>query len=151
MGAYAPLDADDVNQRHSLGQIRIHPNGNMYRYIKYDDGTANIAAVEGLVVYHVGTVDWVVTPDVSDTSLSRRAGVIVATITNLQFGWMLVEGIYPTVTTDGGGDIVAGNTLVADGDGRVDILAATEENIGVGVALTDDTATDVRAAVKLNV
>jgi predicted RecA/RadA family phage recombinase len=124
-----------------VGTFRTASDGTEYRFIRFSDGTANLAATAGQLLYYttVTTFDGVVTNDVSDTNVNRVAGVALAGMTDGQLGWIQVSGI-ATVNTDGDDDIAAGDAIIgASGtDGACESVAAdtapTNKIVGFAIA-----------------
>lgn len=132
---------------YALGQYR-EEDGKGYRYVQYDNGTANITMAAGLLLYQVGSTDWVVTHDVSDTDRNLVAGVASAVIADSGYGWMQVFG-QCTVTTNGDDDIAKGDAVIASaaGDGTADSTAQdtapTNKIVGWALAADVDAANTV--------
>jgi hypothetical protein len=101
--------------------------GKMYKYVKYDNGTA-VTAVAGNFVYYIGETGTTVTMDLSDSKYIG-AGVLQAVIADLGYGWIQVAG-QATLTTalTAGAD---GNALTPIGstDGTLDVSAAVTDHI----------------------
>ena len=78
----------------SLGAVTDSTGTKIYKYLKYDDGTAAVAGVAGEVVYYYtldGYKNNVCTSDLSD-SIEIGAGVIQATIATDTYGWFQIKG-----------------------------------------------------------
>lgn len=156
MAGFAPLSANDLNPRHGKGQIWNHPNGNCYRYCRFDNGTGNVAAAAGALVYwtNVTEEDFEVTSDITDAGGVEAgvAGVVLEALTDRYYGWVQFAGVHDAVVTDGGDDITAGALVDAhdstDGAVNLHVSGTLTENI-VGIALDADTATHVKMMLKL--
>jgi hypothetical protein len=78
----------------SLGAVTDSTGTKIYKYLKYDDGTAAVAGVAGEVAYY-HTLDGyklhTCTSDLSD-SIEIGAGVIQATIATETYGWFQIKG-----------------------------------------------------------
>lgn len=119
----------------------------LFMYVRAED--ADLA--DGDVVYPADATMTEVTKDISGGSRvgDKAVGVAVGTITDGNYGLVLVRGYHDAVKTDAGDDIAAGNALVGDvnTDGAVDIMAAGEEHQVIAWALADDVnAADTVAA-----
>jgi hypothetical protein len=78
----------------SGGAVTDSTGTKIYKYLKYDDGTAAVAGVAGEVVYYYtldGYKNNVCTSDLSD-SIEIGAGVIQATIATEIYGWFQIKG-----------------------------------------------------------
>lgn len=123
-----------------LGTIYRDEDGKQYKYVKYDNGTANLTCVAGNVGYYMGTTGsdggTTVTMDLSDTA-SVGAGVFQAVIADGGYGWIQTKG-YAVLTTalTAGAD---GNALTAVGatDGTLDVSGLVTDFI-CAVALDAD-------------
>lgn len=125
-----------------------------YKYIKFDNGSGNVAAVAGNICYYFDGTDFdgiTITSDVSDTDKNLVAGVLQAVLTDGYYGWIQTWGYYATVKTDGGDDITAGDAIIGDGDGTVNSTAqdTAPTNRVVGWAVADDVNADDTVAVNL--
>lgn len=97
-------------------------DGKKYRFVKFDNGTGNVAAVAGNLAYWTSTTGQV-TSDESDSSVP--AGFFQAVIADGGYGWIQVRGP-ATVNTAGDDDIAAGGILYATTtDGTVENIDAT--------------------------
>lgn len=118
----------------ALGTKYESPTGKVYKYVQFNDGVGNVAAVAGNFAYYyaaggvsAGQVD-IVTMDLSD-SANVGAGVFQAVIADLGYGWIQIKGP-ATLTTalTAGAD---GNAMTAAGstDGTIDVSAAVTDAI----------------------
>lgn len=119
------------------------------RYVLFKDAVTYAA---GQVVSPGTTFGWV-TNDVSGGSslVLRCAGVVVGVAETGKYGWVLTEGYWPTVKTNGDDDIAAGDTIIMVAtDGVVDSVAAattTGTLLYVGTAQAADVDADNTVAV----
>ena len=142
---------------YALGQYR-EEDGLGYRYVKYDNGTANITMAAGYLLYvkAAGTSEWTVTHDVSDTTTNMVRGVAIAVIADGGYGWMQTKGYNAAVETDAGDDFAAGDALIAHAteDGEADRTAKgtapVSRVVGWATAADDDTADTVAAVLCLD-
>ena len=108
-----------------------YENGNVYKWVKFNNGAGNVASVKGDVAYYYlagGAQDDEVTMDLSD-SVNVGAGVFQAVIADLEFGWIQIKGkaVLTTALTAG----ADGNALTAVGatDGTLDVSAAVTDAV----------------------
>jgi hypothetical protein len=132
-----------------VGTLRQASDGQMYRFIRFSDGTANNAGSAGQLVYWTATSTFngVVTNDVSDSHINRVAGVLTAAMTDGQLGWIQLTGLC-TVNTNGDDDIAAGDAIIGSStDGACNSVAAdtapTNKVVGFAVAADVDAANTV--------
>ncbi len=103
----------------TLGSLGLSADGKMFKYVKYDDGTANLDLVAGDVVYYVDETGYttnLVTADVTDsTGQEIGAGVVGATVTlDASFFWVQIKGS-ATVAVALGGSALDGDPLTCVG------------------------------------
>jgi len=125
-----------------------------YKYIKFDNGSGNVAAAAGNLAYYFDKTDFdgiTVTSDVSDTDKNLVAGVLQAVLTDQYYGWIQTWGYYATVKTNADDDIAAGDAIIGDGDGTCNSTAqdTAPTNRVVGWAVADDVNDDDTVAVNL--
>jgi len=125
-----------------------------YKYIKFNDGSGNVAAAAGNICYYFDGTDfdgYTVTSDVSDTDKNLVAGVLQAVLTDTYYGWIQTWGYYATVKTNGDDDIAAGDAIIGEGDGTVNSTAqdTAPTNRVVGWAVADDVNDNNTVAVNL--
>lgn len=132
-----------------VGTFRYATNGQLYRFIRFSDGTADAAGTAGQLVYWTTatTFDGVVTNDVSDTKINRAAGVLTAEMTDGQLGWIQLTGLC-VVNTNGDDDIAAGDAIIGSStDGACNSTAAntapTNKVVGFAAAADVDGANTV--------
>ena len=78
----------------SLGAVTDSTGTKIYKYLKYDDGTAAVDGVAGEVAYYYtldGYKNHVCSSDLSD-SVEIGAGVIQANIATETYGWFQIKG-----------------------------------------------------------
>lgn len=141
------LTANDAAAKEELGRLRFE-GGKVYRYVLAED--ANIA--DGDVVEYSDTSGYEVTNDRAGGSSIGRvvAGVAIGTITDAQYGWILVEGLHTNMKTDGG--VSAGEGLIphATADGQADsVVAGTNDAQVFGHALAADDASSPSRVVAM--
>lgn len=102
----------------------------VYKYVKYNDGTANLDLAAGDVVYYVDDTGYgasTVTADASDsTGQEIGAGVVLATVTDdASYFWVQIKGP-ATVTETLGGSAGDGDPLSATGAADKALTKAAE-------------------------
>lgn len=116
------------------GQLGVVTDSNgtkIYKYLKYDDGTAAVDGVAGEVAYYYtldGYKNNVCTSDLSD-SIEIGAGVIQATIATETYGWFQIKGaatLTIALTAGADGDPL---TPTGAGDGTLDVSGAVTDNV----------------------
>lgn len=141
-------------QKFPLGMKRER-DGQIYRFVKYDNGTGNLAALAGGVCYIKAPATDVntVTMDVSDTHVNQAYGIFVSVPADNGYCWVLRRGYYAAVLTNGDDDIAAGDALIGVGDGTVNSTAAatapTHKVVGWASAADNDGANTVAAYITL--
>ena len=115
-----------------------------YKYVKFNNGTGNVASVASKVAYYYGATGYTVTMDVSD-STTIGAGVFQAVIADLGYGWVQIAG-KATLAAALTAGTTAGSALTAVGttDGTLDVSALVTDFI---CATTLDAVTDANAPV----
>lgn len=133
------VTSSSTSKEHDLGTVAWDNAGNAFRYVQ--NNTADgIAIADGTCVYPTAS-EGVVSPDYTGGNGvgALVVGVGVGDIPAGSYGWIQVSGYHDAVNTDGG--VVAGDKLIGHTvDGQADTMAAGEEHLVFGVALTDDTA-----------
>ena len=111
---------------YTVGQYR-EEDGKGYRYVKYDNGTADITCASGYLFYikDASVSPWTMTHDVSDTTTNAVRGVCISVIADGGWGWMQTKGYNSAVETDAGDDFAAGDAAIAHAteDGEADRTA----------------------------
>ena len=114
-----------------LGDIYHDHSGKVYKFVKFDNGTGNVAAVAGNMAYYVaetGAETVTVTSDLSDGN-GIGAGMFMSVPADGEFCWLQIKGP-ATLTTEltAGAD---GNALTAVGatDGTLDVSALVTDFI----------------------
>jgi len=112
--------------KEELGSHR-HQGGKWYKYMQYVEGTAATDGVAGEVAYYYedsGHTDNKVTSDVSDCTGEIGAGVLQATMSDLEYGWFQIKGnatLSIALTAGADGDSLTGTGA---GDGTLDVATA---------------------------
>jgi len=115
----------------SLGAVTDSNGTKIYKYLKYDDGTAAVDGVAGEVAYYHtldGYKNHVCSSDLSD-SIEIGAGVIQANIATETYGWFQIKGAATlTIGLTAGAD---GDPLTPTGsaDGTLDVSSAATDNV----------------------
>lgn len=140
------LADNSVKDKEGVGTIRWEGN-KCYKYIKFNNGAGNVAAVAGYVAYYYGVSgDAVtggyetntVTMDRTD-SMSLGAGVFQVALTDAYYGWIQIKG--PAT-------LAVALTAGADGDPLTPVDAGADGTLTVANADTDAIcahATDISA------
>jgi len=121
-----------------LGTIRDEGDKG-YKYVQYTQGDDTVACAAGVVVGYDATDGYeenLVTANVSD-SLGQGAGVALAAIPELGYGWIQIwgkSGLLAVDTTDTAGDFL---TLTGASDKSLTVVTAATEHICA--QLLDDT------------
>jgi hypothetical protein len=111
----------DTVQEFPVHTIR-EEDGKTYRYVKFDNGAGNVAAVAGNLCYWTAT-SGTVTSDESDSSIP--AGIFMAVLTDGSWGWIQTRGL-ATVNNEGT-DIALGAAMIASStDGKATSIVAAE-------------------------
>ena len=116
---------------HGLGDNFNDGAGKVYKFVLFSDGTGDVAAVAGNMVYYVaetGAETFTVTSDLSDSN-GVGAGMLMSAPADGEYCWIQVAGP-ATLTTalTAGAD---GNALTAVGatDGTLDVSALVTDHI----------------------
>jgi len=115
----------------SLGAVTDSTGTKIYKYLKYDDGTAAVDGVAGEVAYYFtldGYKNHVCSSDLSD-SVEIGAGVIQANIATETYGWFQIKGAATlSIALTAGAD---GDPLTPTGaaDGTLDVSSAATDNV----------------------
>ena len=116
------------------GQLGVVTDSNgtkIYKYLKYDDGTAAVDGVAGEVAYYYtldGYKNHVCSSDLSD-SVEIGAGVIQANIATETYGWFQIKGaatLSIALTAGADGDPL---TPTGSADGTLDVSSAATDNV----------------------
>lgn len=99
-----------------LGMLHENYDGKKYKYVKYDDGTANLDLAAGDIVFYVDDTGYeanTVTADNSDASGQPiGAGVVLATVTDdASYFWVQTRGLYSAINVALGGSAGDGDPL----------------------------------------
>jgi len=109
----------DTSAKWTAGSIGAGSDGKFYKYVLYDDGTANLDLVSGDVVYYVDDSGYgasTVTADASDsTGQEIGAGVCMGTVTaDASYFWVQIKGA-ATLAVALGGSAADGDPLTCVG------------------------------------
>lgn len=114
-----------------LGDLYTANDGRIYKFVLFNNGAGNVAAVAGNFCYYLaetGAETWTVTSDLSDSN-GVGAGVFQSVPADAEYCWIQVQGP-ATLTTalTAGAD---GNALTAVGatDGTLDVSALVTDHI----------------------
>lgn len=114
-----------------LGDLYAAQDGRIYKFVLFNNGTDNVAAVAGNVCYYLaetGAEAWTVTSDLSSSN-NIGAGVFQSVPADAEYCWIQIKGP-ATLTTalTAGAD---GNALTAVGatDGTLDVSALVTDVI----------------------
>ena len=129
------LDRIDATPEFTLGEIGQTSDGKVFKYIKYEQGAAAVAGVADEVAYYakvaVGdATGTIVTSDLSDSD-AVGAGVLQASLTDGDFGWVQVSGLATlsiALTAGVDGDAL---TPTGAGDGTLDVNIVTAANTDI--------------------
>lgn len=111
-----------TDQRFPLLMYRER-DGRGYRFVKFDNGTGDVASAAGSLCYLTAT-NGTVTSDESDSL--APCGVFQSVIADGSYGWVQTKGLYATVKTSGDDDIVVGDALIETAtDGAVSRINST--------------------------
>lgn len=114
----------------TIGAVFADGKFKVYKYVLYNDGTANLDLVAGDVVYYVDDSGYgahTVSADVSDASGQEiGAGVVCATVTDdASYMWVQIKG-HATVSTTIGGSAGDGDPLTCVGAADKALTKAAE-------------------------
>lgn len=125
------LDEVHTSPEFAVGSTFETEDGKIYKYLEYKEGTAAVDGVAGEVAYYY-TLDGYklgqVTSDLSD-SVEIGAGVLQATMSDGEFGWLQIKGaatLSIALTAGADGDPL---TPTGAGDGTLDVTTAVTDNI----------------------
>lgn len=139
----------------TLGSYR-EEDSKGYRFVAFDNGTGNVAAVSGDICYSFSaTSPYTVTMDLTDAvgDTNGVMGVFLSVIPDGGYGWIQTHGYHATVKTDAGDDFAEGDAAIAHAstDGVVDRTAEGTAPVSkvVGWALAADVDADDTVALFL--
>jgi len=120
------LDRVDTTAQFTLGTIAEMQDGKVYKYITYSEEAAAVDGVAGEVAYYVAATGYAAKDVTSDLSASDEvgAGVLQATLSDNEFGWIQIEGqatLSIAFTAGADGDPM---TPTGAGDGTLDVIVA---------------------------
>jgi hypothetical protein len=121
----------DATAQFELGQVFRNTDGKSYKYITYSEEAAATDGVAGEVCYYVADNGIMANDVTSDLSASDEigAGVLQATMSDNEFGWIQVKGSATlTIALTAGAD---GSPLTPTGsaDGTLDVSADVTDNV----------------------
>lgn len=128
------LTANDASPLFQPGTVYRASNGKKYKYLQFDNGVGNVAAVAGNVAYYYAPsgasagATTVATSDLSD-SAGVGAGVFQAVLTDQYYGWFQISGpatLNTALTAGADGNAL---TPVGSTDGTLDVSAAVTDHI----------------------
>lgn len=127
-----PQAANDATAKCPIG-VLLRYKGNLYRYVKFDNGAAVAAVVGGVAYWKTLTPTtgvFTVTSDETDSvaGINGVAGVLGCVVTDLYYTWIQVGGI---VSAKVAASTVAGDKMIGN---ATDL---TFNRIAVGGAVTD--------------
>jgi len=139
--------ANDATPKAPLG-VTVRYNGNLYRYVKFDDGTDSVASAAGKVAYwkslDPANGTFTVTCDVSSaiaSGVNMCAGVFGTAVTDGYYTWIQISGVAPNTVC--AASVVAGDKLKYGGDGAFSRAAAgtaaADEVFGIALEAVDPT------------
>ena len=142
------LTETSLDDLEGVGTIRFE-NGKWYKWVKYDDGAADLDIVAGDVLVYVAVTGYaaaVVTADVSDGDvLPIGAGLAVGTVTvTATFMWIQIKGLDTlsldaTGSSPGDGDAICAATN--GGTNKVVIIDPPDNRVRMGVSIDDSAKT----------
>lgn len=140
----ADWDRVDTSAQFALGQIGQDANGAVYKYITYNEATAAVDGVADEVCYYVAGTGYAnndVTSDLSDSD-EVGAGVLMAALSDNEFGWIKIKGIH-TLSIAIIGITADGDPLTPAGaaDGSLDVSAAVTDHVCAYAA--DESANEI--------
>lgn len=114
-----------------LGDVVTTADGRVYKFVRFDNGTDNVAAVVGNVCYYLaatGAETWTVTSDLSSSG-NVGAGVFQSVPADGEFCWIQIKGPATLTTALTAG--ANGNGLTAAGatDGTLDVSGLVSDFI----------------------
>jgi len=136
----------------NLGGIIVQ-DGITYQLVKVDTSTTTVIAGTPVVWQDIDSYE--VTADISDaedgSGINLPAGVALGSVTAADHAFIIVNGKYSAVLTNGDDDITAGAALVVDADGVVDSVALgtapTHQPLGYATAADVDGSNTVAAYI----
>lgn len=146
-----PRTVNDAVAKNPLGTI-IRYKGNKFMYVKFDNGSGNVAAVAGGFVHwktltpEANPPVFTVTSDQTDAmaGLNSVAGVIGNVVTDLYFTFIQISGIYPNAKVVAAADI--NDTLCGSATDLVlkEVPGTYDPNLNVyGICLANATTAGV--------
>ncbi len=108
--------ANDPSALIAPGTIVTLTDGRQFKYVKFDDGVGNVAAVAKTACYNKTADGTTVTSDQSDgigASINHVAGFFMNVPTDLRFTWIQIRGVLlaaPAPASTAQGDALIGST-----------------------------------------
>ncbi len=137
-----PATVNDENPTGLLGDQLVW-KGNRYRYVKFDNGTGNVAAVAGGAVHWfaldpaAATPLWTVTSDQTDALMTVNgvAGILGNIMTDQFHGWIQIGGRVNAQVAAGVaiGDLLVGGTTDLTLEEQNATYVAHEKVIGTAI------------------
>lgn len=127
----ADFDRVDSEAQFKLGTIIQGDDGKLYKYVTYSEEAAATDGVAGEVAYYVAATGYANNDVTSDLSASDEvgAGVLQATMSDNEFGWIQIKGPATlTIALTAGAD---GDPLTPTGsaDGTLDVSALVTDHV----------------------
>lgn len=151
--------SDDPEKLQALGDVAFF-DGKKHKFVQVHTSCTNDVIAANEVLYHTSTEN-VVTNTLAQAvtnSVNNYAGVAPALTASVPestssityYMWMQVDG-RATVKTNGDDDIVAGDYIIASGNGTCDsaLVGATDVARYIGMAAADDVNASDTVAVNL--
>ncbi len=147
--AGAQWDRVDTTQQFALGTVGQGHDGKKYKYITYSEEAAAVDGVAGEVAYYVSGTGYANSDVTSDVSASDSvgAGVLMAALSDNEFGWVQITGP-ATLTIALTGGTADGDPLTPTGaaDGSLDVSALVTDDICATAG--DASANEIMCAFK---
>jgi hypothetical protein len=145
---FEPATINLATADYTLGRVLDYA-GALYRFVRFVDAVTYAPGQS--VEWASMTLNTVTNDRAGGSSLGRiPAGIVVCTMTQNYYGFILVEGYYATCKTSGADDIVAGEYIFthATTDGTVDGSTTwTVGCFGTATAADDNSADTVAANI----
>jgi len=148
------LTANDETAQEELGALREEYSTTYgYRQFRYVQAASDTTVASGTPLAFVNLMANQVTSDISDANPNQPAGVGIGAITASYYGWIQIKGYHGGVLTDGGDDIMDGDTLIlhATSDGVCERsaygTASPYKPLGVALAVDIDDNNTVTAFI----
>lgn len=128
---YSTTDLQNSRTGFGLGDVATGPDGKFYKFVLFNNGTGNVAAVAGNMCYYLastGPETNTVTSDLSDSG-NIGAGMFMSVPADGEYCWIQTRGPATLTTALTAGS--SGNALTAVGatDGTLDVSGAVTDFI----------------------